>query len=314
MKYEEYTDYSSEIGQLENLLQDFPDDMVIERMGLEHRLRRAIEKIEGIPVPPRPKRISVTLYGKPVMDGSGVDANFGTRALSIFSDAVRLTTAGLTGIVCAAGQVPRNILGQPVITGVALGSFSFELEVPTPTQSPLVQTQEVNHAEEAVKKVQELLTASGRGSDDELSAIAEEMTPRAVMKVGQLLDLMQRREAQFAVHFEGEEVWLDSRAAIEESARRLGDKNVRENSETITGTLIGVIPATRRFQLDRLPDGLAIEGRISREIRNPLAAVQPLTNRLVTARIRMIQVGRGAPRYTLMRISEEPTAQRPRSI
>ena len=58
---------------------------------------------------------------------------------------------------------------------------------------------------------------------------------------------MRRRKAQFAVHFEGEEVRFETEKQIEDSAKHLGDKTIRETSDSILGTIIGVIPARRRF-------------------------------------------------------------------
>ena len=310
MRYEEYADYASEIGQLERMLEEFTDDTsddtLIERIGLEQRLKKARGKLNGVPIPRRPRKVRVMFYGDPISGTSAIDANFGPQAVRMVSDTIRLATAGFTGILRLAGKVPRNELGQPTITGVATGSFGFELELPAPPDPRQGPTFEGNPAEEALKKVQELLAMSAKGTDEEIAEIADEIHPRAVKKAAELLDFMRRRKAQFAVHFEGEEVRFETEKQIEDSAKHLGDKTIRETSDSILGTIIGVIPARRRFQLDRVPEGTPIEGRIGREIRNPLATVQPYTNKLVMAQIRSIQVGRGRPRYTLTGISEPP--------
>ena len=68
MKYEEYMSLASEIAQLEDLLADLPEDMVIERMGLESRLERFRAQIEGVrrpsaptPTPDRHEKSSISL-------------------------------------------------------------------------------------------------------------------------------------------------------------------------------------------------------------------------------------------------------------
>ena len=301
MRYEEYADYASEIGQLERMLGELSDDMVIERIGLEHRLKTAKGTISCVSVPPRPKKIWAMFYGKPLSDTSAIDTNFGAEAVGMVSDVIRLATAGLTGTLGATGQVPRNELGQPTITGVVTGSFGFEMELPTPLDR---QHLEGDPAAEALKKVQELLAISARGTDEEISAIADEIHPRAVKKAAELLDFMRRRKAQFAIHFENEEVRFETEKEIEDSAKHLGDKIIHDSSESILGIVIGVIPSTRRFQINRVSDGTTIEGRIGRQIRQPLVTVQPYTDQQVIAEIRSVRVGRGAPRYTLTGISE----------
>ena len=310
MRYEEYADYASEIGQLERMLEEFSDDTsddtLIERIGLEQRLKKARGNLNGVPIPRRPRKVRVLFYGDPISGTSGIDANFGPQAVRMVSDTIRLATAGFTGILRETGQVPRSELGQPTITGVATGSFGFELELPTSLDAGQWLTFDGNPAEEALKKVKELLAMSAKGTGEEIAEIADEIHPRAVKKAAELLDFMRRRKAQFAVNFEGEEVRFETAREIEDSAKHLGDKNIQETSESILGTIIGVIPARRRFQLDRFSDGTPIEGRIGRELRNPLTTVQPYTNRLVLAQIRSIRVGRGRPKYSLTSISEAP--------
>ena len=294
MRQDEYDSYASEIGTLQRLLEGITEDRAIERRSLETRLRRLRERIRDVAVAPTPKRVAVTFTGKPVHDNYGIDANFGATAVSLFSDTIRIATAAMTGELKDTGQIPRNALGQPVITDVAVGSFGFELELPAATGQP----DSTSFSEDAAIKVQDLLRLSNEGSDDELSEIANDLHPRAVNKVTQLLEFMARREAQFAMDFDGKEFRFHSDEEVGDSVKRLAPSNIEERTDTVTGVMIGVVPARRYFELST-GDGTPIEGRIGREIGNLYGLAERYTNQRVTTRIRSVRVGRGGTRYTL---------------
>ena len=60
MKYEEYAFHASEVNLLESLLEKTPMNMTVERLGIEHRLAKAKERIEGVPIPPAPQKAYVS--------------------------------------------------------------------------------------------------------------------------------------------------------------------------------------------------------------------------------------------------------------
>ena len=304
MRFEEYAYNASEVAQLERLLETMPEDRAVERMGLAYRLQRARARIAGVPVPNPPKKVYVTFRGRPVLDSAGIDANFGADAMGLFSDAIAMAVAGFAGDLKPTGRVPHREHAQPVITGVATGSFGFELEIPHGGRNDDREEDNGSDAEAAVKKLQELLTLSATGSDTQLSEIADDIHPRAVKKVVALLKLMQRHDARFALGFDGKDFRFDSIQEISDTAERLSDRNLREETFEMVGTFIGALPATRRFQINRRPDGVEIEGKIGRDIRDVYRLAQQYSNRNVSAKIRLVQVGQGTPRYTLMGIDD----------
>ena len=301
MTYIEYMSYAAEINTLKRLLDGLPEERASERYGFEYRLERAQKRIEGVPVPPRPKKLSVSLTGQPLQADQGINANFVAESVTAFSDTVRLSTSSLSGQLKGTGQIPRSALGQPIITGVILGSFGFEMEMPTPLNDP----DSFSYPEEAINIIQNLLRSVSEGSDDDLSNVVAQLHPRAVNKVAELLDLMRKREAQFTVEYQGNTVRFETSADIENAAKRLNPTNVQGDTREVTGTMLGIVPATRAFQLDPA-DGPSIHGHVGREIRNPRATAQQYTQRQVRATIRTVWVGRGAPRHTLLAVSPLP--------
>ena len=303
MTYNEYMWYRSEIHTLERLLGRLAEDRVVLRIGYENRLRRARQRLEGVAPPPRPKKMEVTFNGGPVQSYYGIDANFAAESMAIISDAVRLDTAGATGELKPTGQIPRNTMGQPIITGVTLGSFGFELELPIPEDDP----HGFSYPEQAVQRIQTLLASANDDSEDELYNAAMDLHPRALNKVAGLLDLMRKRDAQLAIQYQNSKVELTSSEDIERVAKRLNPANVEDRTTQVTGTMIGVIPATRQFELAPF-DGPSIQGRVGPDIRDPYQTARDFTNRQVSATIRTIRIGRRAPRHTLVHVFQPATA------
>ena len=78
--------------------------------------------------------------------------------------------------------------------------------------------------------IQELLTLSSEGSDNDLSEIADDMHPRAVRKVGEFLEFMKRSDARFALEFREREFRIRSTGQLEEAIRRLAVTNIYEET------------------------------------------------------------------------------------
>ena len=308
MTHNEYMWYRSEIYTLERLLGRLPPDRVVMRIGYEERLERAREKLEGVIPPPRPKKLEVSFTGEPVQSHHGIDANFAAESMAIISDAIRLATAGATGELKPTGQIPRNTMGQPIITGVILGSFGLEMELPIPEGNP----HGFSYPEQAVERIQALLTSAKEASDEQLYIAAMDIHPRAVNKVAGLLDLMRKRDAQLAMQYQDSKVELTSSEDIERVAKRLNPTNVEDRTRQVTGTIIGMIPATRQFEMALLNElGLfeeqSIQGRVAPDIENLYHTARDFTNQRVSATIRTITIGRGAPRHTLVNVFELTT-------
>ena len=312
MNYNEYAYGMSEITQLEDLISRLPPDMEVERMGLEYRLARARERMKDIPIPDKPLKAYVTFQGDPVIRDIGIDSTFGADAMRLITDAASIGAASFAGDLKSTGAIPRKEAGNSVITAVATGSFGFEIELPTAGQeSQAVEEESIPLLERAMESLQDLLIAAEEGNDTKLSELADEMHPRTVRKVGEFLKLLERGKARFALEFKDREFRVSTQGQLNNMAQTLADNNIHEESGRVTGTVIGIIPSTRRFQLNRQEDGEEIEGRIARTIPDPYDLAQRCTNNLVTAEISSVRIGRGRPRYTLVRvleISEESVA------
>ncbi len=134
------------------------------------------------------------------------------------------------------------------------------------------------------------------------------MHPRAVNKVVEFLKLMKDRRAQFTMQYEGDAVSFQTEEDVENAHRRLVEVNEDTRTDDVTGRMIGVIPTTRQFQINP-DDADPIRGTIGPEIRDPYDTAARFTNRRVRARVRTTRVGRGAPRHTLLALSQLPNQE-----
>ena len=248
MNYKEYAFTASEITQLEYILSIMPENREIERIGLEYRLERARQRLEGVPIPLKPKSIYANFQGEPVFDIVGMDANFAGKATTAFAESTAITTAGSTGQLKDTGPIPQRALGQQLVSGVTRGSFGFEIELPPPTEEDRRRGRTDNPAEKAVEMIQDLLETSLAGTDEELATLTDQMHPRAVRKVAEFLEILRTNGAQVEIGFNGREVALRDPGEVERAVNRLAVQNIREETRNMDGILIGIVPARRFFE------------------------------------------------------------------
>ena len=194
------------------MLSIMPDDLKVERIGLEYRLKKARQRLEGVPIPPRPKSVHANFQGEPVVDMVGMDANFAGKATTAFAESTAITTAGAAGQLHDTDAIPHRGLGRQLISGVTRGSFGFEIELPPPTEGERGRGQTDNPAEKAVEMIQDLLETSLAGTDEELATLTDQMHPRAVRKVAEFLKILKNNRAQVTIGLNGCEVALETPA------------------------------------------------------------------------------------------------------
>lgn len=188
MNYKEYSFTASEITQLEYILSMLPESRVVERIGLEYRLKKVRQSLEGVPIPPRPKLVNVAFEGEPVVGGTGLDASFAGKSIRAFAESTALATAHDAGQLKDAGTIPYKELSQQLISGVSHGSFGFQIELPQDTVVDRATGRTGNPAENAVELIQDLLETALQGTDDELAEMTSRTHPRVVRKVGEFLE------------------------------------------------------------------------------------------------------------------------------
>lgn len=282
----------SEIQELEQLLEGISTTAVIQRLSLESRLKSVREALERELRTPRPSRAKLTFRGRPVVGSRGIAADFGGKASSAFADAFAAVVAGLNDSLHFMGPIPDRAKNQLLITGTAMGSFGFELELPAGGMFP-----EQEKAEDALHKMQSLLEASAVGSDDDVAELVDAIHPRAVKKISEFLGVLSQYQAWCGMEFKHKIFRFEGLNQLDRSADRLGDANIKEGQETYQGKFVGVLPNSRSFEF-QTSDGL-IKGKIGVYLEDPDLLIREWLKRPAQITLDVVQVGQGRPRFTL---------------
>lgn len=295
MNYREYDMVSSEIKQLESLLADIPSNRIIERMGLESRLKSAKKIFESIDKESIRHRAIITFRGQPVMGNHGIVAEFAAKATGAFSEAISAIAASLSDNLKYMGPIPNRERNQMLITGTAIGSFGFEFEIPKADEDSLFPGS--SEAEVALEKMQELFNSSVTGNDDLLTELVEEIHPRAVVKAVEFLEVLKTNKAWCALSFKEKTFRFTDLEQIEIAMSKLDKDNITETEGIFQGELQGILPLRRTFEFKTSEE--IITGKIGAEIKDPDVLNREYLHKPVSLNLRITQVGQGKPRYML---------------
>ena len=297
MNHDEYLAYISEIKELDTLLSEIPPNNVIERMSLEARLKSAKTAIAGLVEAELTYKARLTFRGKPVFGSHGITADFGVKVAGAFSEAISAIAAGLSGNLQDMGPIPDKQKNQLLITGIAIGSFGFEFELPKPETETLHPDQ--MHVEKAIKIFQNLLQCAAEGSDDDITELLDEIQPRAIKRTAEFLSCLAQHDAWCALDFRNRSFHFQNLEQLEVSSNRLQENNIHERSENYMGEFQGVLPVSRTFEFRIADQEIVIKGRISQDIEDPDVLNRTYLHKPVKVEMNITQVGKGKPRHTL---------------
>ncbi len=291
---------ASEAKELEALLASIPAGNFIERMSLEARLVNVRKALDELPTRVSQK-VKLTFRGTPVLGSHGIAADFGAKAAGAFSDAFAAIAAALSYGLREMGPIPDRDKNQLLITGIAIGSFGFEFELPAPQPSLFP---EATKAQEAVETIQSLFRLTTVGSDDEVAEVIEKVHPRAVRKVHEFLELLVQQQAWCALEFDRRSFSFSDCEQIKMSSERLRDENIKEWEKSYHGEFQGVLPAGRSFEFKVSSEEGVIKGKVDKGIVDPDVLNREWLHNPVTATLHVMQVGQGRPRFTLMTLDD----------
>lgn len=297
----DYLSIASEIQELEKLLASIPESNLIERLSLESRLKSAKAQLAATSQQIAPKAW-LTFRGRPVFGSHGIAADFGAKATSAFSEAFAAVAAALNDNLRYMGRIPDRDKNQLLITGTAIGSFGFEFELPAPEPSLFSEADKT--PQEAMTKIEALFRLAAEGTDDEVTEIVEEVHPRAVKKVYEFLDLMVQHQAWCGLQFAERFFRYTDYEQVKMASERLKSDNIQEWEETYRGMFQGVLPAERTFEFRPADQAVIIKGKVGADIDDPGVLNRDWLLKPVQLKLRVMQVGQGRPRYTLMTLAD----------
>ena len=314
MNLQAYRYLLSQRGALNRLLAETGPDEVIVRKGLEHRLRQVeteLKEYEGRSLEARDARL--TFRGKPVSGVRGMSAQFFGDALNNFAKAVQYVGANQEiGRLPAKGPIPHKEDYEIAITGIARGSFGFQIEDAADGLPPEGQDTPVGGA---LNKIKAVLEASQDVEYAEYDGrLVEEIgnsDARALKAIEDFLRHIAKNEATFALEFRLDEVRFRDDAQVMRSAdllKLIRDKVKDEGADVfLAGHFHGYLPHNQRGEFyvsETYADFLSeIEGTvIAFGVDSALEDAEHINSNLyesVVVEAKVRPVGSGRPRFII---------------
>jgi hypothetical protein len=236
-----------------------------------------------------------------VIGSRAISADFAGKAAATFHDAFSAILAGINSRLRYSGPIPDKAQFPLMITGTALGSFGFEMEVPE--HAPNLFDEPIGSSD-AITIFKQLLRVSATGSDDDISDIVEEIHPRAVRKVADFLSVLSKQNAWCGLEFRNDFFRYGDLEELRLSESRLRKENIDERIETYSGEFQGFLPVGRNFEFKVLDDGFVLKGRLSEDIEDTSVLNREWLHKPVTVKFSVVQVGQGRPRFTLASLND----------
>jgi len=282
---------------LQRMIENTPIDDVLDRGSLTARLEEIEFQISEAKVIERePARARITFNGRPVVGSYGIFADFGTKIVGAFNEAVTSVAASLSGGLAAKGPIPNKEQNQLLITNTALGSFGFDLEE---YRSGQTMTDEKSVLDLAIERTQRLLQGTIDTDDELLADTASELDQRALDKVRAFISTLAENEAVCALQYRNQFFRFNDVGQVRRSLERIGRDNLREDEQTFSGEFQGVLPRRRTFEFKIAGTDQVIVGKVAPVIED----VDLINNHLhkqVEIRTMVTRVGGGHPRYLLL--------------
>ena len=301
MNQSQYNNLLAEINTVEDFLANMPENRFLERMSFEARLDDLQNQLERVDVLRINKKAIITFRGKPVDRSHGIAADFSGKAINGLNEMVTSVVASLNNNLNLMGPIPNRDQHQLMITGTAVGSFGFELELPKPNYDIFA---EKNGAEAALSDIQSLLRETIDGTDDDIGNIISKIHPRAVRKISDFLVILQRNEALFAMEYDKYIFRVETDEQLDAIINRLDNSNIREEYQTYEGVFQGFLPDSRTFEFVDRSNQEIIKGKIDASILNPEAINNDYLNKLVKVTFNVVQFGQAKPKYTLLNLAD----------
>lgn len=301
MNQNQYNNLLAEINTVKDFLEKMPENRFLERMSFEARLNDLQNQLERVDVLRINKKAIITFRGKPVDRSHGIAADFSGKAINGLNEMVTSVVASLNNNLNLMGPIPNRDQHQLMITGTAVGSFGFELELPKPNYDIFA---EKNGVETALSDIQSLLRETIDGTDDDIGNIISKIHPRAVRKISDFLVILQKNEALFAMEYDKDIFRVETDEQLEAIINRLDNSNIREEYETYEGVFQGFLPDSRTFEFVDRSNQEIIKGKIDASIPNPEAINKDYLNKLVKVTFNVVQFGQAKPKYSLLNLAD----------
>ena len=251
----------AELAKLTDLLSMTPESAAIDRVSLEYRKSQVEEELEANPPPPRwPATAHLAFNGKPVVDRSGIYADFAGTAVDAFAKAVTSLAASQQTTLGERGVIPNREQYRLLVTGTSHGSFGFEIEEASEPQATYLADESL--VELAIEQAKGILESLVAGEEALAEAIAD-TDERALDDLRDFLKVMADNGAICSISFKNASFRFRDVGQVQHGFLSLGKDNLHEGEAEMVGHFQGFLPQSRRaeFVVGRLRGRDLLPGR-----------------------------------------------------
>tara|TARA_E500000318_G_scaffold108180_1_gene118542 strand:- start:2523 stop:3479 length:957 start_codon:yes stop_codon:yes gene_type:complete len=249
----------AELASVKQLLERTTDAEPATRLTLNAKREDLEELLDSIEREPD-TLASVALYfgGSPVTGSRSIESQFAARALEQYQDVVSKKLAvHETGGLQERGPVPSSSASRLDITNIVHGSFGFLLEEHAPDGAPFLKSS----LRETVESVTNILDGFSNENEESYNQIIDEIDERLFTSIGKLIKNIHLAHATFRL-VEGDRDRAYTFDAVERAFIRIERTDIVEDEYTIQGSLVGIVPYGRKFELRDLTSGEIVSGSI----------------------------------------------------
>ena len=298
MNRNEHDRLISELAGLNELMAITPESAVIDRLTLEYRKSQIEEELNTNPPPPKwPASAVLTFGGKPVIDFQGISADFGSEAMKAFGEVIVSLADGSGNGQGERGGTQRRDAYPLMITGVARGSFGFQIEEVFDQQTTFLS--DSSPVEVAIGQARGILGALVGADEEALAEAIFDADEKGISNIRNFLKLLADNEAVCSLSFKEDTFRFRDVGQVQRGLTHLGQENISENEIEVEGHFQGFLPNVRRAEFVRSDTGEVISGRVDRLVTDA-ESINNILNKSVNLRIRTRQVGNSRPRYTIV--------------
>jgi hypothetical protein len=207
-------------------------------------------------------KVALIFGGRPVIGSYGAEADFFGVAVARFQGVVdRFFSANEVGRLGSRGPTAKTVESQMLVTGLARGSFGVVLE-----EAALTDALTDTALKVVITEVVSSLTGAADPDEDVFSDAVTRLDPRVLSSLKSFLDVLDDSEATLKL-VEQENAPEFDRASVARARRRIAETSIQEvDGVQVVGTLLGLLPEHRKFEMRRLDDGTTIYGQISTDV------------------------------------------------
>lgn len=217
------------------------------RLMWEQRLTEVTRQIEAMRVSVATSAsVALIFDGLPVVGQGDIRLDFSADALTTYQKIISASLATLGDQkVAAKGKIKGAERSRLYIRDIVRGSMGFIIEELSPPQTDLFDTP----LKQAVERATEFLTSLNTPSDDDFNSAIDAASPRLVGAVQKFAKVLKDGGATAKI------VGAEQKLALGlEDVNRLSDRftnvEVQEESITLNGVLLGVLPDSHDFELE----------------------------------------------------------------